>query len=245
MKKVAIITGGIRGIGLGIGEAFLKEGYRVVLNYRSDDETAEKVYQRLASDDVICVKADVTSATDREYLLKTTVDKWGCFDVLVNNAAIIRMGRFLDIGSRTFDEVMDCNFYAPFYLSQLFANVLVEVGVPGSIINILSIGAYGAGNISYCSSKAALLHASKCMARELAKHNIRVNCVSPFGVETDLNVETREKNPEAWDKLIGKAPMKRAASPSEIAGAVTYLASDAASFTTGIDIPVEGGYLTR
>ena len=243
-QKVAMITGGTRGIGFGIAKAFLKEGYRVVLNYRSDEQTAQAAQEELGTN-AFCVQADITKKEQRSELIEKVEEKWGRMDVLVNNAAIIRMGRSTDVTEEDFDAVMQCNLYAPIFLSQLFVNWLIENKAPGSIINILSIGAHGAGNISYCTSKAALLLATKCMARELAKHQIRVNSISPHGVATKLNQENRKNNPEAWEKLIEKIPMRREATTEEVAGAAVYLASDTASFTTGIDLPVDGGYLTR
>ena len=134
--------------------------------------------------------------SEREHLISEVLDRFGSLDVLVNNAAIIRLGRFLDISEETFSEVMQNNFYAPLYLARSFSKKLISLKKSGSIINITSVGAHQAGNISYCTSKSSLLFASRCMARELAKHNIRVNCISPGMVETDLNLENRDKNPE-------------------------------------------------
>lgn len=242
-KKVAIVTGGTRGIGFGIVQCFLEKGYRVVMNYRQDDKQAELASKKLNSDEVFLIKADVTKSTDRNILLSKAVEKFGRVDVLVNNAAIIRLGRFLEITPAVFSEVMECNFYAPLYLTQEFANILIDKKQTGSIINILSVGAYGAGNISYCTSKAALLFATKCMAKELAKFNIRVNSVSPNAVPTNLNQSARDESPDRWNKFINKTPMKREASAQEVASAVIYLASDEASYTTGVDIPVDGGLL--
>lgn len=102
MKKVAIITGGISSIGLGIAEAFLREGYRLVLNYRSDDQKAQRTLSSLHSKDVITIKADVTDPKDRVRLLKKTLEQFGRFDVLINSAGIIRMGRFLEVKAEDF-----------------------------------------------------------------------------------------------------------------------------------------------
>lgn len=208
-KKVAIVTGGTRGIGFGIVQCFLDKGYRVAMNYRQDDKQAEIAFKRLNSKEVFLIKADVTKNTDREILLSKAVEKFGKVDVLVNNAAIIRLGRFLEITPAVFSEVMDCNFNAPLYLAQEFAKILIDRKQKGSIINILSVGAYGAGNISYCTSKAALLFATKCMAKELAKYNIRVNSVSPNAVPTNLNQSARDESPDRWDKFINRSKRTR------------------------------------
>ncbi len=244
-QNVAIITGGTRGIGLGIAKVFLENEYSVALVYRDDAVNAKAVEKQLASTEARCFKADITKKIERDKLLDEVKHTFGRFDVLINNAGILRMGRLLDVTEKDFREVTDCNFHAPIFLAQAFAQELVNKKQTGSIVNILSIGAYRAGNLAYCASKAALLSATKSMAHELAKYDIRVNSVSPFGVATELNRKTRDKNPEAWEKLVKKAPMKRSADPIEIAGAVLYLTSDTASFTTGVDIPVDGGLLTR
>ena len=245
VDKVVIITGGTRGIGLGIAKTLLEKGHKVVLVYRSDAKNARRVYDELATDNVKCIQADITKKQDREKLLDETTQAFGECNILINNAGIIRMGRLLDVKEEDFGAVMDCNLHAPIFLAQSFSKRLLKKKLPGSIVNILSIGAYRAGNLAYCTSKAALLSATKSMAHELAKYDIRVNSVSPFCVATELNRKNREENPAAWDKLVSRSPMKRASSSEEIASAVCYLVSDESSFINGIDIPVDGGFLTR
>lgn len=243
--KVALITGGTRGIGLGIGKVLLANGYKVALVYRSDIENALAVSEKLASDNLLCIQADITSKLEREKLLDEVEKSFGTCSFLINNAGIIRMGRLLDIREDDYRKVMECNLHAPIFLAQSFCKRLVERKQKGAIVNILSIGAYRGGNLAYCASKAALLTATKSMACELAKYDIRVNSVSPFGVVTELNKKNRDENPQAWDKMLNKAAMKRASTPEEIASAVLYLVSPEASYVTGIDIPVDGGYLAK
>lgn len=242
---VAVITGGTKGIGLGIAKIFLKSGYKLALIYRADEKNAAQVIQELDSENVQAIKADITQNKEREEAFDQVESVFGSASVLVNNAGMIGMGRLLDVKEEVFRSVLECNFFAPIFLSQLFARRLIAKGMPGSIVNILSIGAHRSGNLAYCASKAALLSATKSMAHELAKHQIRVNSVSPFGVETELNLRNREENPEAWNKLIEKSFLKRASTPEEIGRAVLYLASENASFVTGVDLPVNGGYLAR
>lgn len=239
--KVAIITGGTRGIGLAIAKKFLTSNYRVALIYRNDDDQANATLESLNNDHAIAIKADITRADDRVKLLDETKRKFNRFDVLINNAGILRMGRFIDVDPAVFDEVMQCNLYAPIFLSQKFAQELIASNRPGSIINILSVGGHRAGNLSYCTSKAALLHATRCMAREIARYQIRANTISPGFLETDLNITSRERDPEGWSKRVGQIPMKRVAATDEIAGAALYLASDDASYTTAADIIIDGG----
>ena len=139
MKKVAIVTGGIKGIGLGISKEFLKQGYRVVLNYRSDEKKAKEVESTLDSKDVLCLQADVSKEEDRERLLSETKERFGSFDILVNNAGMIRGGKFLEVSSEDFEAVMNTNFYGPLYLSQIFSRALIAEGRPGAIVNINSV----------------------------------------------------------------------------------------------------------
>lgn len=242
-QEIAIITGGTRGIGLGIAKIFAANGYRVAVVYCNDDDNARKIADEFDANYFQCIRADITNKHDRDRILSVVEERFGGYHILINNAGIIRRGRLLDITEEDYRAIMGCNLDAPVFLSQAFAKKLVAKKQSGSIVNILSVGAYRAGNLAYCASKAGLLSATKSMAQELAKHNIRVNSVSPFGVATELNRENREANPESWDKLVGKAFIKRASTPEEIASAVLYLASDTASFVTGVDIPVDGGYL--
>lgn len=243
MSKVVIVTGSIRGIGLGIAEGFLEQGYRVVLNYHSDDTKAKETLKSLNTDQAILIKADVTQANEREKLIAETLKAFGQVDVLVNNAGIIRPGRPLELTESNLQALMECNVYAPIFLSQLFANHLIKEQRAGAIVNILSVGAHKPGNIGYCTTKAAFAMASKCLAGDFAKHNIRVNSVSPGFVVTDLNRKTLANNPGYKEQRLERIPMKRTGECHEIAGAAVYLASDAASYVTGTDIIVDGGGL--
>ncbi len=242
-QSVVVITGGTRGIGLGMAKAFYQQGDKVVMNYCQDDNQAQSVLKTFNQESAYVVKANIALADEQQHLLDETLNRFGKIDVLINNAGIIRPGRFLDVAKSDFDAVVDVNFHGPFWLSRLVANHWVEREQPGNIIQILSVGAHGPGNISYCTAKAALLFASKCMAKELAKHGIRVNSISPDGVATDLNKEAREKTPERWQKRVMKNPMARCASADEVAQAAIFLASTKASYITGVDIPVDGGRL--
>ena len=244
MKKSVLVTGGTRGIGLGIARVFLQHNYRVVINYRSDAIEAGKALVNLGSEDVVLIQADVSLAEDRIRLIKEAQEKVGVLDVLVNNAGILRMGRFLEIDENTFDEVMACNFFGAFYLSQLFAKSLIEERKPGAIVNINSVGAYGASNISYGTSKAALLYVTQCMGKELAKHNIRVNSISPNMIPSDLNRQgEKEDLAQWWEEAAKKVPMKRAGKSEEIGSVAHFLASEASSYMTGRDLVVDGGFL--
>lgn len=242
-EKVAIITGGTKGIGLGIANVFVREGFKVALIYRSDKAQAEKAVALLGEDRAIAIKVDVTQVSALEPMLAQVEKHFGCAGVLVNNAGILRSGQLLDIEETDLREVMECNFFAPLYLTRAIAKRCIEHKLSASVVNVLTIGAHRGGNLAYCSAKAALLNATKSMARELARHKIRVNSISPFGCETELNRDHIKQNPEGWQKMLKKPFLKRASEPEEIGEAVYFLASDKASYITGTDLPVDGGYL--
>ena len=215
----------------------------LIMNYVSDDKQAKYAFLEVDNKNAFLIKADISTDVGREQLITKTLEKFGRFDVLINNAGILRPGRFLEITPDVFETVMNTNFYAALYLSQIFANNLIAEKKNGAIINILSVGAHHASNISYGTSKAALLFATKCMAKELAQHNIRVNSISPNGVPSNLQRSMGEPDPEQWAKAIKKIPMKRACTAEEVASAAIYLASESASYVTGIDMLVDGGLL--
>lgn len=243
MKKVAIVTGATRGIGLGISTAFLQQGYKVALCYGSDHDNAKATLKQLNTKDAILIHADISDANQRQSILDKTQQAWGSCDVLVNNAGIIRKGRFLDIEADVFETVMNTNFYGPLYLAQQFSHHLIKNNKPGAIVNIITMGIHKPSNIAYGTSKSALHYASRCMARELAQHHIRVNSVSPGMVATNLNSWSRESGSDVWDKMEKTVPLKRAASADEIAQAVTFLCSDKASYITGQELIVDGGII--
>ena len=242
-KRVALITGGTKGIGLGIAKVFIQQGYKVALVYRGDKQSAERAVQELKPENARAIQADITDQGVLDSVIEQTQKGLGQPSVLVNNAGILRMGQTLEIKDEDLRAVMECNFFAPLALSKVFADSLIKNKMQGSIVNILSIGAYRGGNLAYCASKAALLCATKSMARDLARHDIRVNSVSPFGLQTELNEAIIKKDPQGWDKMIKKTFLKRESQPEEIGDAVYYLATEKASYITGIDLPVDGGYL--
>lgn len=244
--KVALITGGSRGIGLAIAKAFAKQGYKVAINYRSDQQQAQKALEELQSlsDDVVVIKADVSDKADRERLLNETLQNFNRIDVLINNAAVASRYGFLKTTEEEFDRIYNCNLKAPIFLSKIVAEQMIKQGDGGSIINISSVAGHIPMGINYGGSKAALLMETKNMAAKLGPYNIRVNSISPASTKTDLNRRAWQDNPELWKSHTDNVALQRGADPSEIAGAAIYLASEQASYTTGTDILVDGGWLS-
>jgi len=244
-KQIVLITGGSRGIGFGIAKFLLKNHFKVVINFHSNQSRADIALKELKtiSDDVIAIRADVTVKEERIRLLKETIEHFGRIDLLVNNAAVATRYGFLKTTEEEFDRLYNCNVKAPVFLGKIVAEQMIEQGDGGSIINICSIAGHRPGVINYSDSKAALLMATKNMAAKLGKYNIRVNSISPGTFVTDLNKHSREGTPDIWKETIEKYPLQRAGDPEEMGSTVLYLATDASKFVTGIDIVVDGGCL--
>jgi NAD(P)-dependent dehydrogenase (short-subunit alcohol dehydrogenase family) len=239
-----IVTGGNRGIGRAIVDRFAREGADVMVIGRAEGTIAATVAAIEASGGKAWGhRADVTKTPDLQRVVAAAKTRWRKIDVLVNNAGIGYETPFLEIPEAQWDEVVATNLRAPFLLSQLVAREMVKAG-GGVILHIASIDASGGDGpyASYNASKAGLLGLSRTMALELAKHGVRVNCVSPGFTHTDM---TEEAVPtELMDYLLhrfDRVPMRRLVRPDEVAAACAYLASDDASAVTGIDLTVDCG----
>ncbi|MCB0113093.1 MAG: 3-ketoacyl-ACP reductase [Caldilineaceae bacterium] len=259
MSKVAIVTGGSRGIGRGIVLGLAARGWAVTVNYRGNaaaaQETATLAAQ--ASGDALIVQADIGAAEDRERLVQETVERFGRIDLLVNNAGMAPRQRtdILQTSAESYDEVMDVNLKGPFFLTQRVANTMIELktgqktgqkevaaDTPPAIINIGSISAYTSSpnRAEYCISKAGMGMMTALFADRLAEHGINVYEVRPGIIETDMTSGVTEK----YNKLIaeGLTPIRRWGRPTDVAAAVVALAEGAFPFSTGEVINVDGGF---
>lgn len=234
--KVAIVTGGAGGIGRGIVEAFASEGARVVI---ADVDTERgAAVARLLGDAVAFQPCDVADADQVQQLVDVTVERFGGLHVMCNNAgAGGSHRRFLDDDLRDFEGLMRVNVLGVLLGCQRAARHMADHG-GGSIVNTTSIGGINAGGglMSYRASKAAVVHLTKCVAIDVAPHGVRVNCVAPAHIPTDLNQEFDQT------KIVRlMQPLQRIGSPEDVANAVVYLASDRSAQVTGIVLPVDGG----
>lgn len=244
--KICLITGGTRGIGLGISQAFLNAGYKIVVNYRTNESSAKLAKEQLGSPNTILVKADVSKKEDRQYLLNQTLDAYGQIDVLINNAAVASRYSFLKTNEDEYDRVYNTNLKAPIFLSQIVAKQMIEQGTGGAIINIASVAGHRPSGMIYGDSKAALLMATKNMAAKCAPHNIRVNSITPGTHKTDLNRHNWEGDPPSWEKHCKEQiPMGRAGLPLDLGASAVFLASDNAQYICGADLTIDGGFLTQ
>lgn len=240
--KVAIVTGGTRGIGFTIVREFLENGAKVALA-GSRPETVEKALAQLAekglSDNVMGIAPDLTDPAAVKASFDEVVARFGGLDVLCNNAGVSSRAPLLDYTLEEFEKVMGLNVTATFVCSQAAARIMVDQGRGGSIVNTSSmVGRYGQpSGCAYPTSKFAVNGLTLSLARELAKHHIRVNAVAPGVTHTDM-VDALPAS--VIDPLIASIPLGRMGEPADIANACLFLASDMASYVSGAVIPVDG-----
>lgn len=254
MQKVAIVTGGSRGIGRGICLGLAARGWSVAVNYRGNAaaavEAAALVEQ--AGGQALIVQADIGAAADRERLVQETVARFGRIDLLVNNAGMAPRVRLdlLETSEESYDEVMAVNLKGPFFLTQQVAKKMIELGQQGAvehpaIVNIGSISAYTASvnRGEYCISKAGMGMMTALFADRLAAHGINVYEVRPGIIATDMTSGVTAK----YDALIGDGltPIRRWGQPEDIAAAVVALAEGSFPFSTGEIFNVDGGFHLR
>lgn len=235
-KSRILITGGTRGIGRAIVEAFADQGARVAFTYRSSTEVAEQLKQEIGGLAFQCDAADFQAA---EQVVGDVIKAWGGVDILVNNAGITRDGLMMRMSESDWDQVISANLKSVFNYSKAVCRTMMRQRY-GRIINISSvIGRTGnPGQANYAASKAGIVGFSKSLAKELATRGVTVNVVAPGFVETDM---TDAINPKAKEILLSTIPVRRTAVPEEIAAPVLFLASKEASYITGQILGVDGG----
>lgn len=243
-EKTAIITGGTRGIGLAIAQGYLDAGANVVICSRKQENVDEGL-QALKGDEskVLGVAAHVGEPEDIKQLVKTTEEKFGGVNVLVNNAGTNPYyGPIVQSEDWAWDKTMDVNLKGPYMLSRLVAQQMIAAGNGGSIINIASVAGLTASPMQgiYSVSKAAVIMLTKVMARELGRDKIRVNCICPGVIKTKLS-EALWADPKAEKMSTSMKALGRVGETDELIGAALYFASDAGSFTTGASLQVDGG----
>lgn len=240
--KVALITGGVRGIGKAISICFAKAGADVVMNYTSDrsEQDANKLIEELNAIGVqaIAIKADVSKAEEAQGLINQTIETFGKLDILVNNAGITKDMLLLRMTEEEFDQVLAVNLKGVFNCSKVASKAMLKTG--GSIINMSSVvGLNGnAGQSNYAASKAGIIGFTKSVAKEFGSRNIRVNAIAPGFIQTDMTDVLSDKVKEEVTKQI---PMKRLGLPEEVAQVALFLASEYSNYVTGEVIRVDGG----
>jgi len=239
--KVAVVTGGSRGIGRAIALELAKRGAKVVVNYHAGTGPAEEVVAaiRVAGGEAVAVKADVSRLEEAQALVKAAGDAFGRLDILVNNAGTTRDMLLAMMKEADWDVVLATNLKSAFNCSKAALRPMLRQKY-GRIVNITSVSgiAGNAGQTNYSASKAGLIGFTKALAKEVGPRNITVNAVAPGFVETDL---TRNLPADLKQAAIQVTPLGRWGTCEEIAYAVAFLASDDAAFITGQTLPVDGG----
>lgn len=243
--KIAVITGAGRGIGLATVRVFRREGARVVAGVSPYEET-----ELVAEEGLAVMAADVTDEPAVEALIQTAIDRFGALDVLFNNAGIEVSGPLTELESKEWQRLMDVNVRGVMLGCKYGLRSMLRSG-SGSIVNNASINALRGnfGLAAYAASKGAIVSMTRALAHEYARNNIRVNCVCPGTIEDTVMVG--RKIAAAVDReafvasLVEKHPLGRMGRSEEVANAVLFLASDEASFITGVTLPVDGGRSIR
>jgi len=246
-RKIALITGASRGIGAKTAILFAKHGYDICINYKSNTEEAEKVMCQIREFGVRCkaVKADVSKEVEVKSLFSQVKEKLGTITVLVNNAGILkRQMPLVEMDEQRINQILTTNVTSYFLCAKYAIKTMSTKygGIGGSIVNVSS-GAAKSGSpneyIDYAASKGAIDSMTLGLAKEVATQGIRVNCVRPGLIYTDMHADGGE--PERIERLKNNVPMKRGGYPEEVAEAIYWLACDKSSFTTGGFIDVIGG----
>lgn len=237
MNKIALVTGGIRGIGRGISESLKRAGYLVAANYRSNSEAAENFKKETG---ISVFSWDVANYNACEKGVETVcAELGGTIDVLVNNAGITKDGMLHKMPVEAWTDVINTNLNSVFYMSRLVVPAMREKGF-GRIINISSVnGLKGQlGQTNYAAAKAGIIGFTKALALESASKGITVNAIAPGYIATDMTEVIKESIKE---KIIETIPVKRFGHVEEIADAVVFLASEKSAFITGATLNVNGG----
>lgn len=246
--KVALVTGGSRGIGTAICMALAAEGAKVVVNYNTNGEKAEDVVRQIKNKydtDAISVGANVAKESDVVDMFAKIEKKFSRVDILINNAAVCPVVPVKDMSLETWQEAMDVNLNGTFLCSREFIKQLLAKEIKGRVVNIVSQAAFRgsvSGKSPYDASKGGVVSFTIALAREMAPHGVGVNAVAPGLVLTDMVAELVNKDPE---KYLNRVPLHRVAEPQEIADVVLFMASERSSYMTGATVDVSGGMLMR
>ena len=241
--KVAIITGGTRGIGKGIALKFAQEGADVIFTYVSSEETANAVEKEIEAFGVKAkgYKSNAANMEDAVALIDKVVEEFGQIDILVNNAGITKDGLLMRMSEENFDDVIKINLNSVFNMTKAALRTFLKQR-SGSIINMSSIvGVRGnAGQANYSASKAGIIGFTKSIAAELGSRNIRCNAIAPGFIATEMTDKLDPEVVKGWSESI---PLKRPGTPEDIANATVFLASDMSTYISGQVLSVCGGML--
>jgi glucose 1-dehydrogenase len=242
--KVAAITGGNQGIGLGIAQRFLQEGAAVAICYRSDKEASERVAAELRSGGgkAVAIQADISKLSDGQRFLSEAVSQLGPLDILVNNAGVEKRASFWEVTEADYDLVLNVNLKGLFFVTQAMVQYLMQALRPGKIINISSVHEElpFPHFSSYCASKGGVKMLTRNLAIELAPLGITINNIAPGAIETPIN-KSLLSDPVKLKSLLENIPLQRLGKPEDVASLAVFLASPESDYVTGTTFVVDGG----
>ncbi|MFQ7075050.1 MAG: 3-oxoacyl-[acyl-carrier-protein] reductase [Clostridia bacterium] len=243
MNKVALITGGTRGIGKEIAYTLAEENYDIIINYRTENEELMKLKKEIEQKRVRCLllKGDVSNFEDCKKLVEEAINRMNHIDVLVNNAGITKDMLLMRMKPEDFNEVINVNLIGTFNMTKNVINYMMKKR-KGRIINVSSVvGISGnAGQTNYAASKAGIIGFTKSLAKEVASRNILVNAIAPGFIQTDMTNILKEN---VKDEIAKTIPLKRMGTAKDVANVVKFLVSEDSSYITGQVIQVDGGML--
>jgi len=239
--RVALVTGGSRGIGRSIVEALARAGAKVAFVYNSNASAAEEVVSTLTGEghEVVAMQADVRSKEAADKVIADVLEKWERVDILVNNAGIIKDGLLATMEAQQWQDVIDTNLTSVFNFCQAVTRPMMSQRY-GRIINMSSVAAdvSNPGQANYAASKGGVEGFTRCVATELARRGVTANAVAPGFIETDMTVAVVNA---AGNEIKKKIPARRLGQPDDIANAVLFFAADESSYVTGQILKIDGG----
>jgi 2-deoxy-D-gluconate 3-dehydrogenase len=243
--KVAVVTGGSRGLGRGMAEGLAGAGADIALVDILDMSDAKASIEALGRK-CIAITADLSKKESVKTIVDTTVKGLGGIDILFNNAGIIRRSPITEFSEQDWDDVMNVNLRTLFFLSQAVGKLMIKQGRGGKIVNTASMLSFQGGILvpSYTASKSAVMGLTRLLANELGAHNINVNAIAPGYMATD-NTKALREDPARNKAILDRIPAGRWGTPEDLQGAAVFLASKASDYLQGYTIAVDGGWLAR
>lgn len=243
MEKIALVTGSSRGIGRAVARELARQGWRVCINYRVRQDCAESLRDALAAEgcEAMTYQADVSCRAQVQAMVQAIEQRWGAVSLLVNNAGVAGQSLFQDVSDEMWHRYFSVNVDGAYHAIQAVLPAMLHAH-EGCIINISSIWGQRGGSceVTYSCTKAALIALTRSLAVELAPTHIRVNCIAPGVIKTDM---LDALPPEVLPQLAEETPMRRLGTPEDIAHAAAFLASEKADFITGQVLTVDGGFI--
>ena len=243
MNKVAVITGGTRGIGKQIAISLAKNGYDIAINYRTENDDLKNLVNQINEIGVkiFTYKCDVSDFNSSEEFIKNIISEFGKIDVLINNAGITKDGLIMRMKKEDFENVIDVNLVGTFNITRNVIPYMIKAKA-GRIVNISSVvGISGnAGQTNYSASKAGIIGFTKSLAKEVASRNITVNAVAPGFIQTQMTEVLKD---EVKEEILKQIPLKRFGTTEDVANVVKFLVSEESTYITGQVINIDGGML--